>query len=59
MLVRTGYAIHLSDAKTEAELSKLEFLRKQRVDTVSAKYEGEAKVSDLILSIPAYEAFSW
>ena len=59
MLVRTGYAIHLSDAKAEAELSKLEFLRKQRVDTVSAKYEGEAKVSDLMFSIPVYEAFSW
>ena len=59
MLVRTGYAIHLSGAKAEAELSKLEFLRKQRVDTVSAKYEGEAKVSDLMLSIPVYEAFSW
>jgi len=53
------YAIHLSGAKAETELSKLEFLRKQRVDTVSAKYEGEAKVSDLMLSIPVYEAFSW
>jgi len=59
MLVRTGYAIHLSDVKAEAELSKLEFLRKQRVDTVSAKYEGEAKVSDLMLSIPVHKAFSW
>ena len=59
MLVRTGYAIHLSDAKAEAELSKLEFLRKRRFDTISAKYEGEAKMSDLMLSIPVCEAFSW
>jgi len=59
MLVRTGYAIHLSDAEAEAELSKLEFLRKQRVDTVSAKYVGEAKVSDIMLSILVYEALSW